>query len=722
MQIRNRLSVIMLVCLLAPVGAFAQNKGEIKGRVTDQETGDPLIGANVTIVGTALGAATDRHGAYRISRVPPGRCTLRASMIGFQTVTVKEVQVNVQEKATVDFVLAARALPLDEIVVTATRTEKLLKDVPATTEIVSREEIEESGAEDISEILEEKAGIRMRKSEGHGWGVQMQGLDAEYVLVLVDGEEIIGRTAGLVDLRQIPIESIDHIEIVKGAASSLYGSEAMGGVINIITKTASAPLAARITTTFGTHDKKEPRATLEFKQHGLSGILTASRNLSDGFDMDKSDVAHNGSPYEKTSVTGKFTYDLSSNARLTFSGYLYDETYRPVSISRGDVFDAASDEKRKHGSLALNWKPDALSNVQIKFYASDYDRDTDKSFRTSERLDQSFEEENQIRGELVFSRLFVGKHLLTVGLDAFRETLEAKESSTVSTEVNETPHQSENTKVVYLQDEIQLLKPLTLVVGGRLDHHSAFGSHISPKVNLHYKLSENVSFRGSYGQGFRAPSIKDLHRTFINFAHGYQVLGNTDLQPETSTSVNFGADFRWRDNILGKVNVFRNDLHDAIRANFDGMVENRLNFVQQNIGEAFTEGIETEIQTHFARYFSVSASHAYVWSEDKETGEELLGVSRNTADWKLEFNHRSIGFNANIRGEYEGGWLFTSGRGQNVETKRSPSYVTWDFRASQRLSRYLKLHFGVDNIFDRQEIKFEPRPGREVYGGFSLSY
>lgn len=722
MKLHNRFFFVILLSLLVSFGAFAQNKGKIEGRVVDRETGDPLIGANVTIEGTVLGAASDRNGAYRISQVPPGTYTVRASMIGFQTVAVNEVQVNVQEKAAVDFELTARALPLDEIVVTATRTEKLLKDVPISTEVISREDIEESGAEDISEILEEKAGIRVRKSEGHGWGVQLQGLDAEYVLILVDGEEVIGRTAGLVDLRQIPIESIDHIEIVKGASSSLYGSEAMGGVINIITKTASAPLAARFTTTFGSHDKKDPRATLEFNQQGLSGILTASRNLSDGFDMDKSDVAHNGSPYEKTNLTGKLTYDLSSNAKLTFSGYLYDETYRPVSISRGNVFDTEAREKRKHGSLTLHWKPDALSNVKIKFYATDYDRDTDKSFRTIERLDRSFAEENQIRGELVFSRLFMGKHLLTVGLDAFRESFEAKETSTVSTEVNETPHQSENTKVVYLQDEIQLFEPLTLVVGGRLDHHSAFGSHFSPKVNLHYKFSENVSLRGSYGQGFRAPSIKDLHRTFINFAFGYQVLGNTDLQPETSTSFNFGVDFRWRDNILGKVNVFRNDLHDAIRANFAGMVENRLNFVQQNIGEAFTEGVETEIQAHFARYFSIAVSHAYVWSEDKETGDELTGVSRNTADWKLEFNHKPIGFNANIRGEYDGGWLFTSGHGQNVQINRSPSYVTWDFRLSQKLSRYFKLHFGVDNIFDWQEINFEPRPGREVYGGFSLSY
>lgn len=709
----------MISLILTPV--FAQNKGEIAGRVVDSATGQPLVSVNVTIAGTVLGGATNRQGEYRIAHVPAGTYSVRASMIAYQVVAVP-VTVHPEATAEANFELAERALPLDEILVTATRTEKALQDVPVATDIVTLAEIEESGAEDISEVLEEQAGLQIRKNEGRGWGIQMQGLDAQYILLLIDGEEVIGRTDGLVDLRQIPVESIDHIEIVKGASSSLYGSEAMGGVVNIITKTASAPLAARFTTTFGTNDKRDPRGTLEFNRNGFGGLLTVSRNLSDGFDLDDSDVAHDGSPYEKTTLTGKLTRELSSSAKLTFSGYVYDETYRPVSVSSGETFDTVADEKRKHGSLALTWKPDTRSNLQIKAYASDYDRDTDKSFRVSGRLDQTVTNESQVRGELVYNRLFWGSHLITAGLDAFRESFDAVEISTVSTEVNSTPHKSENTKVAYLQDEIQLFEPLTLVVGGRLDHHSAFGSHLSPKANLHFVANENLSLRGSLGQGFRAPSIKDLHRTFINFAQGYQVFGNSDLQPETSTSYNLGADFNWHDRFLIKTNFFRNDLQDAIRSNFTGMQDNRLTFVTDNVAEAFTEGLESSVQVHFAKHFSVSGSYTFINSEDKETGDELLGISRHTADWKLAFNHKPFGLNINLRGEYDDGWLFSSGRGESAAVSRSPSYVTWDMRLGKRFNRYLKLHFGIDNMFDRTERDFEPRPGREIYSGFSLSY
>ena len=159
---------------------------------------------------------------------------------------------------------------MDEVVVTGTKTERRLEDTPVITEVITRSEIEATGAENIGEVLEHRVGIVVDR-DAHGDGVQLQGLDSDYILILLDGEPQVGRIAGKLDLARIGVENVDRIEIVKGASSALFGSAAMGGVINVITRKASSPFAAQFTNNFENHNTIDSRSTVELKRDKSPG-------------------------------------------------------------------------------------------------------------------------------------------------------------------------------------------------------------------------------------------------------------------------------------------------------------------------------------------------------------------------------------------------------------------------------------------------------------------
>ena len=334
-RIKIRACVRIAALLLWTFGvAVADTPATITGRVTDQALGEPVEGVNIRVEGTLLGTVTDREGRFELTNLSPGRYVLTLSRIGFAAWTSEAIDLQSGAEQNLDVTLVSQAFSLDQVVVTATRTENRLKDSPVLTELITRHDIESTGAEDIGEILEEHVGTQLEKSEGHGFGVEMQGLDSKYILILVDGEEVIGRTAGNIDLRQVPIESVERIEVVKGASSVLYGSEAMGGVINIITKTAQGPTAFSFTSTFGSNQKIDPRATLSWKQDRISVLFSASHNHSDGFDLDASDIAH----------------DTTWDARVSKEIGTYFKVYGGID----NIFDRVEREFERFGSDPLS--------------------------------------------------------------------------------------------------------------------------------------------------------------------------------------------------------------------------------------------------------------------------------------------------------------------------------------------------------------------------------
>ena len=605
---------------------------------------------------------------------------------------------------------------MGEVVVTGTKTERRLKDTPVITEVITRSEIEATGAENIGEVLEHRVGIVVNR-DAHGDGVQLQGLDSDYILILLDGEPQVGRIAGKLDLARIAVENVDRIEIVKGASSALFGSAAMGGVINVITRKASSPFAAQFTNNFETHNTIDSRSTVELKRDKLNALLTLAANRRNPIDLDESDPTTTIDGYQNWTHSARSEYQLTSKSTVLFSGQYFAQKQEGVSENEGIVFDRLGDIDNFSGSVGTGYQLGSRSKLMGKIYATRYhDESTVIDRETSLTASSNVTVQDLIKGEVQFDTALGSKNQLTVGAELIFENLESQRITGGEKDVT--------TDSVFFQNEFRPMANLALVLGGRLDYHSEFGTHFSPKLSGMYHVTRDVTIRTSFGQGFRAPDFKDLYLDFSNSTSGYQVLGNPDLQPESSGSWNLGVEYQFKSALLGRIHLYRNNLKNLIEAERIGTsVLGGSKFQYFNVSEAFTEGVEVELSTRSTGGFAATIGYAYLNGKDKETGLTLLNRSKHSGNLKLAYTNQDTGFNVDLRGRYASRWGFFDDGDKVLEDEEyAPSNWIWNLRGSKQVLKWLKASVGVNNIFDFKIPNFYTFTGRSFYGGLSLVY
>jgi outer membrane receptor for ferrienterochelin and colicins len=605
---------------------------------------------------------------------------------------------------------------MDEVVVTGTKTEQRLKDTPVITEVITRSEIEATGAENIGEVLEHRVGIVVDR-DAHGDGVQLQGLDSDYILILLDGEPQVGRIAGKLDLARITVENVERIEVVKGASSALFGSAAMGGVINVITRKASSPFAAQFTNNFETHNTIDSRSTVELKRDKFNALLTLAANRRNPIDLDESDLTTTIDGYQNWTHSTRAEYQLTSKSTLLFSGQYLSQKQEGISETEDVVFDRLGDIGNFSGSVGTGYQLGSRSKLTGKIYTARYrDESTVIDRDTSLTESSNVTVQDLIKGEAQFDTALGSKNQLTVGAELIFENLESQRITGGEKDVT--------TDSVFFQNEFRPIANLALVLGGRLDYHSEFGTHFSPKLSGLYHVTRDVTIRTSFGQGFRAPDFKDLYLDFSNSTSGYQVLGNPDLQPESSGSWNLGVEYQFKSALLGRVHLYRNNLKNLIEAKRIGTsVLGGSKFQYFNVSEAFTEGVEVELSTRSIGGFAATIGYAYLNGKDKETGLTLLNRSKHSGNLKLAYTNQDTGFNVDLRGRYASRWGFFDDGDKVLEDEEyAPSNWIWNLRGSKQVLKWLKASVGVNNIFDFKIPNFYTFTGRSFYGRLSLVY
>ena len=614
------------------------------------------------------------------------------------------------------------AVELEPVVVTATRTPQRLKDTPVITNLITRAEIEATGAENIGEVLEHTAGIIIHR-DGHGDGVQLQGLDSEYVLILVDGEPQVGRIAGKLDMARLAVENVERIEIVKGATASLFGNAALGGVINIITRKATSPFSVQVSQTFEQNSTLDSRGTLELQRDKINALLTLSRNHRNPIDLDTSDLTTTIDGYANVTGSARTEYQLTPATSLLFSGQYFTQDQKGISESGSTVFDRLGDIENFSGSLGIEHKfdngtpgvpPTLLSG---KIYATRYDDESTVINRETTAVDShNLNTQDLAKGEAQFDTTLWRKHQFTLGGEIVLENLQSQRITGGERKIL--------TNAFFVQGEFRPISAFALVIGGRLDNHSEFGAHFSPKLSTLYRVTDDLRVRASYGQGFRAPDFKNLYLDFTNVTSGYQVLGNSSLQPESSHNWNLGAEYQIFDSLLTRIHVYRNDLHNLIEAERIGQsAAGGSKFEYQNISKAFTEGVDVEAVIGSIGGFTSTIGYAYLRGADKETGLPLLNRSTHSGTLKLAYLHANTGFQVDLRGRYASPWGFFDDGDKVLEPEEmAPSYWVWNLRASKPLFKMFKASIGCNNIFDFKIPTFYTFTGRSFYGGLSLTY
>ncbi len=612
---------------------------------------------------------------------------------------------------------------LEPVVVTATRTLHRLKDTPVITDLITRAEIEATGAENIGEVLEHKAGITIHR-DGHGDGVQLQGLDSEYVLILVDGEPQVGRIAGKLDMARMAVENIERIEIVKGATASLFGNAALAGVINFITRKAASPFSVQVSQSIEQNNTFDSRGTVGLQQSRFNGLLTLSANRRNPIDLDTSNISSTIDGYANITGTIRTEYQLRPATNLLFSGQYFTQDQEGISESNSIIYDRLGDIENFSGSLGIE-HVFGFGNAQHvyptlltgKLYATRYDDESTVINReTKETSSQNLNIQDLLKGEIQFDTTFWKKHRLTLGGEMTLENLQSQRI--------EDGERGLLTNSLFIQNEFRPISAFALVIGGRLDNHSEFGTHFSPKLSALYRVTDDFRVRASYGQGFRAPDFKNLYLNFTNVTSGYQVLGNPNLQPESSHNWNLGVEYQLTDSLLGRIHMYRNDLHNLIEAERIGQsAAGGSKFEYQNISEAFTEGIDMEIIIGSIGGFTSAVGYAYLRGADKTTGLPLLNRSTHNGTLKLAYLHFNSGFQIDLRGRYASRWGFFDDGDKVLEPQElAPSYWVWNIRAAKTLFKSLKASIGCNNIFDFKIPTYYTFVGRSFYGGLSLAY
>lgn len=639
---------------------------------------------------------------------------------------------------------------VEGIVVTGGRVESHIDDSPVVVQVVTRKEIDESGAENLTEILEEVPGVQVSASLNRA-GVELQGLDSQYTLILIDGMRTVGRVGGTLDLNRFPAERIERVEIVKGAVSALYGADALAGVVNIITRRSRKPFEAEAHLSYGTFNLFDGTVVAGSSGEKYNLRVSGGFHRGDSFQIDSDtrivgDPSTNGPGYSEGSGEIRGEYDLNHRDRLILrADYLRRDanSIAAVPIAQPDEtyrFQTFHQENRTENySAALSFDrrdSDNESHLQVTGYFNgwreQYLQDVrgvkgDAPVITNERLAQAVAQYDEQMGD----------HLVTFGSELLYEEMDATERICRELEPNGcipnslgvvTGRNASDASRVrfasYIQDEWLVLEEprLMIVPGVRADVDTLFGTHPTPKLTVRFDPTERVTLRASAGLGFRAPSFRELYLSFSNPAANYNVSGNPELEPETSRSYNIGADIEPIDELRISVNFYRNDLTNLIdygELRPPGLGQLGL-FEYVNVLEAHTQGVESIVTYKPFTRLTLSAGYTFLDAVNESTGQALIGRAKHRVHGKARFEERvtdSVLYSTVrwvSKRPYPDG---TEMEGMLNDVPEGPAYVMLDARIEKRFGEHIDIFLGGDNLLDASDSQFLLVRPRTFYAG-----
>ena len=676
---------------------------DINGRVVSAINGSPVIGANVFIDGTSMGSATNQRGEFSIQNVPQGTYALSVSYVGYRLKAPVTITVNPGKTIFYTLEMEEELYQSSSIVVTGTRTKRLIKDSPVTTEVIHADEIKSLGAENVGEVLEERAGIIITQDGARGGllSAQLQGLNDDHTLVLIDGAPLIGRIAGKLDLSRISVQNIDRIEIVKGAASSLYGSEAVGGVINIITRVPEEKFNYFGNFNLGSYEAKNAKLDLSLSKNKSSLLTTAEMHSANGYDLDPTTENTTADEYKNYSIFSKLKYQSSAVYSLQLSGEYFSQ--------RQEGYDGGF-RKTATQNWYINafndWQLNNHSNFKFRLYHTSYTKEIDRADQMVDNV------ETLSRGEFIYNRV-IYNHILTIGSEGTFNRLESNRL--------EEGEKSVKNASFYFQDEI-FFKWIEFNLGMRADFHSEFDWHFSPKLGFLIKPDDKFRIRGSYSYGFRAPNFIELYLELDHTglsSQPYVAYGNPELQPENSRSLNLGFEYHFSDLTVLKTNFFRNRLNNMINSIFLYQNTDGVQFyTYENVSEAKTQGFEIDAMLKIWNHYRLTAGYAFTDTYDITRDEPFFNRPKHSGRIKFDWNYTDIGFSGNLRWRYIGQRLFIDFQGEQT---MAPWYATWYVRLRQEVFKPVSVFFQVDNILDYQNRNYVALPGRLFYFGIEIN-
>ena len=709
------------------------NAAQIAGTITDADAESPLAHTNVAISNEQAGTTTDSLGRYELE-LPPGRYRVEVSRIGYGT-QGQQIELLAGQNLRLDFALDAQALPQAATLITATGRPKSAAALTVPVSIIPQEAIELSNAEHVAGLLEDVAGLNVHSSLygylGSPSGVMIQGIDPKRVLILVDGERVIGGPGGVIDLSKLPVCNVERIEVVQGPHSALYGSEAMGGVVHILTRSPQQERSGDIRFSLGSGGLTSLEGQAALTRSSLSASLTASRTALEALDRSPDDPDTDIDAYTQRFTQGKLRWEARPNLLLQGSARWLSQNEEGVSsqyfapLNKTYVWRFPDQMQRVDLGAGTEWQWAEGSTANADVFRTYFDNLSREELIGSRQARDRSTDNVLTKYQLRTTHLLRRTHILTAGLEHTREELEVTLERTLplgeQQRTVEVPPSSVDVAEAYIQDDWQVAENTGVVWGARYQWHSRYGFHLTPKISFAQRLSESLRVRASYGAGYRAPSLKERYFVFDHSNLGYKVLGTPSLSPERTWGLNVGAEFEPVEALDLRVNFFHNRLRNLIQTVFDPTQSSGsvAIYAYDNVGRATTRGIEFGLSTQLGNRLAVNGGYTYLRARDQDAQRYLPGRPRHAlrirAKWTTPWEGR---LEIKLRRD-SAVWADAEG------TLRSPAGEEWDLNAEQPLWGPVALRLGLENLLDNRRDLDSPSDlrslrGRSVRGGLRV--
>ncbi len=641
---------------------------------------------------------------------------------------------------------------LDEVVVTATKTERSIESVPASVSVITKEDIQKSAAYRVDDLLRELVGVSVRSYQGilsssTTNDLSMRGLTGEdHVLVLKDGISINDPYGGAVEWNEVDINDIERIEVVRGTGSALYGSNAMGGVINIITKKPEKEMKSVVEISYGSMNTRVVSlgnsATFGKFGYQISGSYLDSDGYCDVV-KEKRKPYHTDKSVERYTVNGKLSYEIDPSSSLVFSSAVYDqESTGGYDIDDYEVVDEKGRYSLHYQKKGTSWnlKAEVYKNDDDSHYTSPYYDSTAKSYNAIKYI--SYNEQDTLGGTIQLSMALTGKNTLTLGTDYKHGKIDRHDDYLTSDRDIKVKGTQAYT-ALFIQDEISIGENLSVVLGGRYDWWKSYDGYgydddvtpletdypeksdqsFNPKVGVNYHLFKGTTLKGSVGTAFKAPTLSDLYRTYVGPGSTYR--GNPDLDPEKVISYEAGIDQYIGDKLLLQATVYETHAEDFVYNVYMETIDSQKYYDKINVGEVRIRGLEIGADFTLDREWSFFANATFNSSKvtefesDPELEDKYLANSpKETYVFGINYNNPDI-ITAKFTGRYVG-----ERYDDDKNTTELDTYFTTDLKLSRQLWKNVTASLSITNINDVkiEEVDGKESPGRMVMGSLRMTF
>ncbi|WP_353243489.1 TonB-dependent receptor [Providencia sp.] len=653
----------------------------------------------------------------------------------------------------------------DKLIVTASGYSQQLRDAPASITVITAEQLQNKPVRDLADAVKDVEGVSI-VGAANKQDINIRGLPGEYTLILVDGRRQNSResrpngSGGFEAGFMPPVEAIERIEVIRGPMSSLYGSDAMGGVINIITKKTTNEWHGSVTTGVIIQENSDSGNSTDGNFY-LSGPLVKDKlglQLYGGGDYRQEDKITDGH-YKKDnkSLTAKLSFTPTENQTfLLEAGRTLQEREETPGKSLAEYEMRGQSKQynkktelynnRNHAALTYKGEWDSF-NTELSVYQESTKKKTKTEIKDAITKLTEYRYEDrvpEITNTVVDGKVvaFLPDNILTVGGQYQYSKL--KDSSLVSKGKFENSSMSVDQSALFVENEFTATDDLILTGGLRLDHHETYGNHWNPRGYAVYYLTDEITIKGGVSSAFRAPTLREVSKGYGTSTEGGNgiIYGNPDLKPEKSVSEEISIAYNHESGFDASLTLFNTDFKNKLTSYNTGNPDplSNLNlYTYDNVGKANVKGVEVATGIPIAKDWKLSANYTYTDSERKSDDEKLgNGISlkgypldktpKHMANAKLDWQFNED-LNLYTRAQYTGEQVWAAQRNGSKVPRYRSGYTTMDVGATYQLLKNTKLNFAVLNIgnekgpkIDKVDGNWDVEDGRRYWANVNVSF